>query len=61
MNAPLTPVPHAPKKHPLQDNFYERHGVTTRDAINLCSVLCLKPSRHLMFAANLLVVMKMKR
>lgn len=60
-NAPTTPIPHAPKKHPLQDDFYARHNVTTRDARNLCSVLGLKPSRHLMFAANLLVTMKMKR
>lgn len=43
-----------------KDNFYARHGITIRDARNLCNVLGIKASRHLMFAANLLVVMNMR-
>jgi len=43
-----------------KNDFYNRHGVTIRDARNLCSVLGLKPSRFLVQAADLLVTMKMK-
>lgn len=43
-----------------KENFYQRHGVTIRDARNLCIVLGLKPSTNIIFAADLLVVMGMK-
>lgn len=59
-NAPLTPVPHAPKKHPLQDNFYERHQVDIRMVRNLGNCLGLRPSLHFMFLAELCVVINMK-
>lgn len=42
------------------DNFYHRHGVTVKSAKELCRSLGLNPSTNLVFAANLLVTLKMK-
>jgi hypothetical protein len=44
------------------DNYYQRRGITLRDARNLCLVLGLKPCRwsHLRTVLAMLEVMKMK-
>lgn len=41
-----------------KEDFYSRQGVTVKKAIRLCKELGLSPSRYLLFAADLLVVMK---
>lgn len=43
-----------------KSDFYARHGITLKAAKQQCEALGLKPSRAILFAANLLVVIKMK-
>jgi hypothetical protein len=41
-------------------DYFQRHGVTKLDAMNLCRILGLNPNRNIVWAAHTLVTMKMK-
>ena len=43
-----------------RNDFYRRKGITLRDAIEFCRSLGLNPSRNLMFAADLLSILKLE-